>query len=64
MIDDWKMILETKETNKRAQSVTKEWRTQSYVASGYPSWLHSLFVMENGLSSANDIPSIGFLFVK
>ena len=53
-IVDWKLVLETVETNRGAsliaQSVVSDFRLNSYVASGHPFWLNGLFVEERSSS--------------
>lgn len=51
-ISDWTFVLKSIETNRGAfliaQSVTNDFRTQSYVSVGYPFWLQALFENEGG----------------
>lgn len=51
LISDFKLLVVSKEENRGAtiiaQSVTREGRLQSYVASGHPSWLFEFFVNES-----------------
>ncbi|KAG7589022.1 Zinc knuckle CX2CX4HX4C [Arabidopsis suecica] len=51
----WKMVLESSRTNRGAsliaQSVTSDFRLQSYVAVGFPSWLRGVFEDESASAS-------------
>ncbi|CAL9221313.1 unnamed protein product [Arabidopsis halleri] len=55
LVADWRVFLESVASNRGAnlisQSVTKECRLQSYVASSFPSWLLGVFRDERVLTS-------------
>lgn len=51
-INGWKLVLTNKEANRGASliasSITRDLRLHSYVAVGFPSWLHGMFGNDRG----------------